>query len=206
MTHDVPDSCLAAIKTIGAFSVRSEKMKPSNVIQCRRCQRYSHTATMCAHAYRCVQCVDTHAPGCCPRTTNKAIPISCCNCKAAGLDFFGHTANDNNNCNFYKLVNDGKANNLAPARATGTRQVAPIARNRPTAKENLIIEAVRANGPTQRNNATTSTAKKHKSKNKPKREVLANSNSNKKVSEKSDVIPSAGGALLELVAALTHVH
>lgn len=219
VAHDVPDSCLASIKAIGLYSVRFEKMKPSKVIQCRRCQRYSHTATMCAHEYRCVQCVDSHQPGCCPRATNKSIPISCCNCKAAGLDFVGHTANDNQNCNFYAKVNTGKTNTT---NGTITNRSAPVPR------KNDIIESVRANGPTQRNAPTTKKKKKKKNKNNNTNinnnnnnnnsninkdnntnnnniNRVTTSNSNSGVSENSVVNSNAGDILGELIAALTHV-
>lgn len=47
LNHDSDDSNLQKITTIKSFCVRIEKMKPSRIIQCHRCQRFSHTASMC---------------------------------------------------------------------------------------------------------------------------------------------------------------
>lgn len=210
VAHDVPDSYLAAIKLIGCFAVRFERMKPSSVIQCRRCQRYAHTATMCAHDYRCVQCVDAHAPGCCPRATNKSTPVACCNCKAAGLVFVGHTANDINCCNYYRRINAGKAMN-AP-RNTASHG----ARNPQIPAHNHIIEAVHANGPSQRRSATTAKTnnnninsnkknKNNKNKNQDQPVRGARGGPNSQVSGNSYATLTPGDALIELVSALTSV-
>lgn len=145
LPHDVSDNNVAAIKRIGCFSVRVEKMKPSAIIQCHRCQRYAHTAARCAHVYRCVQCVNAHMPGCCPRSTNKGILLGCVNCKAAGLTFEGHTANDSRVCGFYlKSLNANRASPKSAAKTSTNyiqRSSQPIATND-------IIENVRANDPT----------------------------------------------------------
>lgn len=104
---------LSQVKNIDGFRVKIEKMIGSKKIQCRRCQRLSHVASSCSFKYRCVQCVNTHGPGQCPRLTNKNLPFGCMNCHAAKLKYNDHTANDLVHCGFYKKnhANDGKANN-----------------------------------------------------------------------------------------------
>lgn len=69
------EQSISAISTIGNFSVRFERMKPSTVIQCHRFQRFAHTAASCSHKYRCVQCVTEHGPGACTRITIKNISL-----------------------------------------------------------------------------------------------------------------------------------
>lgn len=118
LEHHSDDSNISKIATINNFCVRFEKMKPSSVIQCHRCQRFSHTAAGCSHNYRCVQCVHSHEPGCCPRLTNKKQPIGCVNCAAAELPHTGHTANDLRKCAFYNNINKG-ANKQDVSKATG---------------------------------------------------------------------------------------
>lgn len=95
-------AALTGIKVINGFRVVIEKMRKSAVIQCRRCQRFQHTASSCSFKYRCVQCVTVHGPGDCPRLTNKKLPLQCCNCTAAGFKKSNHTANNLNSCEFFK--------------------------------------------------------------------------------------------------------
>lgn len=102
LNHDVDEAHVSKIKAIGSFRVRFERMKNSSVIQCRRCQRFSHTAALCAFRYRCVQCNFVHGPGDCPRIANKNLPLACVNCIDAGLEPANHTANDIQRCSFYK--------------------------------------------------------------------------------------------------------
>lgn len=97
---------LVDIKIIDSFCVRFESMHNSKVVQCRRCQRFSHTAASCAFKYRCVQCLLDHDPGSCPRITNKKIPIGCINCQAAGFKHIAHTANDLVHCEYFKSIKD----------------------------------------------------------------------------------------------------
>lgn len=42
-----------------------EHVLKDDIIQCKRCQRFGHTATNCGMPYRCVKCTDTHLPGKC---------------------------------------------------------------------------------------------------------------------------------------------
>lgn len=95
------DNILKNIRNIGHFLVKFERMKSSKVIQCKRCQRFSHTASQCFFNYRCVQCVNSHNPGCCPRGNNKKLALGCINCQENGFNHNGHTANDFKNCQFF---------------------------------------------------------------------------------------------------------
>lgn len=152
--HDVVDASVVAIRTIGRYSVRFEKMKPSAVIQCRRCQRFAHTASNCAHNYRCVQCVTEHGPGCCPRNTNKKIILRCVNCKANGFAYDGHTANDVDNCPYYTKLTAIKnaANTPKPTRRGNMAKNVIVPNN--------IFEAVAANDPTPRNSTVQTNVKR----------------------------------------------
>lgn len=96
-------SGLAKIKIINGFRVVIEKMRKSLIVQCRRCQRFQHTAHQCSFNYRCVQCTSPHGPGFCPRHTNNKLPLQCCNCNAGGLKNTNHTANNLSECEFFKL-------------------------------------------------------------------------------------------------------
>lgn len=102
MSHQESTAGLSSIKLINGFRVVIEKMKKSAVIQCRRCQRFQHTANQCSFNYRCVQCVTIHNPGQCPRAVNKKLPLQCCNCIAAGFKKSDHTSNNLMECEFFK--------------------------------------------------------------------------------------------------------
>lgn len=104
LTAQTDDTRLAQIKTIDTFRVKFEKMLNSKVVQCRRCQRYSHTAASCAFKYRCVQCLHSRGPGNCPRQTNKKLPIGCINCSAYGISPTNHTGNDLKNCGYFNKI------------------------------------------------------------------------------------------------------
>lgn len=106
ISGDQDDSRLVEIKSINSFHVRFERMKKSSIIQCKRCQRYSHTAGTCGYFYRCVQCTLVHQPGECPRMNNEKLPIGCINCKGHKMNYRGHTANDHQHCQFFaKFIN-----------------------------------------------------------------------------------------------------
>lgn len=67
-----------------------EKLKNSDIIQCKRCQRLGHVASNCNMKYRCVKCNEPHEPGQCEITPNSITDkskIFCVNCK-----HFGHPA------------------------------------------------------------------------------------------------------------------
>lgn len=176
--HTASDETMGAMKRIGSFSVRVEKMKRSAIIQCRRCQRFAHTATMCAHACRCVQCTNViQEVGCCPRAKNKNIPLGCVNCKAADLPHSGHTANDIRNCQFYQKISaaKSKSSNTTPINTTvpvlnaksgssgrtATVTTAPasnarvqIQNDRTPRRSNDLIESTRANDHIPRHSTT----------------------------------------------------
>lgn len=101
---DADEVNLLKIRTINSFGIRIEKMKNDKVIQCKRCQRFSHTANQCSFLYRCVQCINSHQPGCCPRTVNSKLPLGCINCATNKLNHHGHTANNLELCEFYKTT------------------------------------------------------------------------------------------------------
>lgn len=105
---NVDDKMLLDIRTIGYCRVRVELMKKSPVMQCHRCQRFHHTTGQCNFNYRCVQCVNMHRPGECPRRTNKNLPLGCVNCNEEKLTNSEHTANDLKNCGYYKKKLDGQ--------------------------------------------------------------------------------------------------
>lgn len=50
--------------------------------QCTRCQEWGHSATNCGKQYRCVKCIENHAPGQCKRKSrdDEGHPV-CVNCK-----------------------------------------------------------------------------------------------------------------------------
>lgn len=98
------------IKTMDGFRVKIEKLIGSKTTQCRRCQRFTHVASSCHFKYRCVQCIQTHGPGNCPRANNKKLPIGCVNCAEAGLAHNNHTANDLVHCGYYQQTQQRKNN------------------------------------------------------------------------------------------------
>lgn len=105
----VDERLILGIRVIGYCGVKIEVMRKSGTVQCHNCQRLHRTTTQCNFKYRCVQCVNDHAWGNCPRANNKALPIGCVNCLDAKLDHSQHTANDLKNCNFVKLIENDKA-------------------------------------------------------------------------------------------------
>lgn len=155
---------LDKIFSINGFRINIEKMKKSVVIQCHRCQRFAHTARTCAFRFRCVQCVDTHNPGECPRTTNKNLPLQCINCFSSGLPNNNHSANDLHKCAFFqskhktlnqKLVNHQQQQQRTQDAATKSN---PINTNTktgngknpnksPLRQDNSIIDPIQANNP-----------------------------------------------------------
>ena len=62
--------------------VKWEKFRKTkkNYTQCYNCQLYGHSSKNCGRQYRCVKCMDHHAPGKCPRTTKEGT-AHCVNCK-----------------------------------------------------------------------------------------------------------------------------
>jgi len=62
-------------------------LKRRDVIQCKKCQRISHTASNCNLPYRCVKCGDKYDPdrcGCLPGIHLDRKKIFCVNCGEYG--------------------------------------------------------------------------------------------------------------------------
>lgn len=99
------------IRYIAEWSVKWEVMRKPTITQCRRCQRFNHSASNCTLPYRCVKCANTHNPGECPidRNTNKTKP-TCVNCKGE------HTANNARLCPTFKKQLDIKEQKKQPKR------------------------------------------------------------------------------------------
>lgn len=68
--------------------------KKKEVVQCKRCQRYGHTAKYCRRAARCVKCTGDHLTTNCDRTTRDNT-VQCVNCN------MNHPANYRG-CEVYK--------------------------------------------------------------------------------------------------------
>ena len=79
---------LNELKYVSYHIVSWEKLNKKSDTQCRRCQRFGHSASNCNLNYRCVKCNDPHKPGECkinleqPDQSGKK--PSCVNCKAEG--------------------------------------------------------------------------------------------------------------------------
>lgn len=101
---------LTSIRYIAEWSVKWEIHRKRELIQCKRCQRFKHSASNCMLPYRCVKCINTHEPGKCPIdvSDNKTKPC-CVNCKGE------HTANNARLCPIFKrqleLIEDKKRPN-----------------------------------------------------------------------------------------------
>lgn len=138
---------LSQIKSINGFRVAVEKMRKSTIIQCRRCQRFQHTANSCSFQYRCVQCVSVHAPGICPRKVNDKLPIQCVNCTSDGINNNNHTANNLNVCGFFKSKHMNLYNKFQKSISDG--KIKSNTANKSNSKLNSVskqlIEPVRAN-------------------------------------------------------------
>lgn len=90
-------STLTNIRYIADWSVKWELQRKRTLTQCKRCQRFNHSASNCMLPYRCVKCVNTHEPGKCPLDANDNKTKPCCvNCKGE------HTANNALQCPFFK--------------------------------------------------------------------------------------------------------
>lgn len=142
-------SKISQINKIGTFHVKIEKMKRSTVIQCKRCQRFNHTANQCSFNYRCVQCIAKHPPGECPRGRNSDLPLGCINCFSNKLKHAGHTANNLEACQYYSnIVNKNKTGGTSGETAMETsNQPKRRSQSKTFSKRNDISEPVLANNP-----------------------------------------------------------
>lgn len=154
VSSDIP--IILSLKNIGCFRIRMEKMHKSTVVQCKRCQRFQHSATSCSFDYRCVQCAAVHLPGQCPRVSNKKLPLQCVNCIAAGFKNTAHTANNLNACAFFKDKHPLLFNKHQIAQSVTAKHVSDRSSNNSTIKNsnsrtsavgsNNIIHPTAANG------------------------------------------------------------
>lgn len=90
---------LFEIRIIDQAIVKFEFLKKPKIIQCKRCQRFNHSASNCNLPYRCVKCTKEHEPGNCSndKDVNKFKP-KCVNCQG------NHTANDAKNCPVFQKI------------------------------------------------------------------------------------------------------
>lgn len=69
------------IRFILHMRVYIQTLKPSKILQCKRCQRLHHSATYCNFPYRCVKCTDGHQPGECKlNAVGNTVKPKCCDC------------------------------------------------------------------------------------------------------------------------------
>lgn len=71
---------------LDGLRVRWERHEPKfrRPTQCKRCQRPGHAAHNCSLPYRCVKCLQSHAPGECTRKNRDEGQPSCVNCGVEG--------------------------------------------------------------------------------------------------------------------------
>lgn len=144
------------IKFILNMRVYIQTLKPSLVLQCKRCQRVGHTANYCTYPYRCVKCIEQHPPGQCklnaPGNTCKP---KCCNCG-------GEHIASSYTCKFLSSVIEKRKENKTKD-------------NTKIFKTNQIISKTINNNPTNRN-TYANIIKSNKQHNNPKTEVLTQLN------------------------------
>lgn len=88
-----PDSDVKSVLETGYLlnqKVQFERLRGGHILQCRRCQRFGHSATNCRLKFRCMKCTEDHGPGECQnvQTDNSNPPAACVNCGQ-----IGHPAN-----------------------------------------------------------------------------------------------------------------
>lgn len=99
---------LFRIRAIDHAIVKFDFLRKPKVIQCRRCQRFDHSASNCNLPYRCVKCTERHEPGKCKcDSKNNKFKPKCVNCNG------NHTANDAKNCEIFKKAIENRANKKA---------------------------------------------------------------------------------------------
>ena len=64
-------------------TVKFEKFRRQETIQCKNCQRYGHAASNCGMQYRCVKCAENHGPGNCTKI-DRTVDAFCVNCNSNG--------------------------------------------------------------------------------------------------------------------------
>ena len=124
------------LKYILNTTIKIEQLKPQS-IQCKNCQRYYHTARNCRMPFRCVKCVQSHAPGECPivPVTDPENPdlnrLQCVNCLQRG-----HPASYKG-CPKAKDIQTRNKNNITAQKQNHTNRNSTMSNlpNRPTFAE-----------------------------------------------------------------------
>lgn len=81
LPEDTDTKAFEKVRYVLHTRVYIDSMKPAKILQCKRCQRLSHTANYCTHPYRCVKCTEEHEPGTCKlNAPGNTINPKCCNC------------------------------------------------------------------------------------------------------------------------------
>lgn len=118
------------IRFILHIRVYIQMLRPSAVLQCKRCQRINHSANYCTYPYRCVKCTENHEPGQCKlNAPGNTLKPKCCNCggehAASSYDcqYISNEINRRKNKN--KQENKAIFTNVAPQRNTMNRKNAP---------------------------------------------------------------------------------
>lgn len=114
------------VRYIQEWAIKWEFLKKQTVIQCKRCQRFDHSAGNCSLPYRCVKCTNNHAPGECPMnlSENTSKP-KCINCNGE------HAANNASACPKFKKAIETKKKNQANNESTVSRIAKNITSNKP---------------------------------------------------------------------------
>lgn len=102
------------IRAIDQAIVKFEFLRKPTIIQCRRCQRFNHSASNCSLPYRYVKCTKSHEPGNCLSTKNNKFKPKCFNCNG------DHTANNAKECKVFKEVIASRENKKKTATTTTT--------------------------------------------------------------------------------------
>lgn len=98
-----------------------EHRKAKGVAQCHNCQHFGHSSSNCSRPYRCVKCVETHAPGDCALNTLKEnavlLKATCVNCNQ------NHSANFRGCPAYIAYINAKSAKALQTQQQSTAKQV-----------------------------------------------------------------------------------
>lgn len=147
---------LLKIQYIDYFSVKWEFLKKQSVLQCKRCQRFNHSANNCTLPYRCVKCLNEHEPYKCPiNELNNAVKPRCVNCKGE------HPANNAKKCPIFqkqieisnsKKSNEKSAEQIASKYPTKKPATHTTSSNTTKPKTNASNRTASANNSSDKNN------------------------------------------------------
>ncbi|CAD6212894.1 GSCOCG00011074001-RA-CDS [Cotesia congregata] len=88
MSPDSKRNGVHAIKSLDHHIITWEALRKSEIVQCKNCQRFNHTAANCNLEYRCVKCNTPHGPGECqlkkPDDTTDRSNLFCVLCHTNG--------------------------------------------------------------------------------------------------------------------------